>query len=116
MAKTQINISQLKNFMKKQLEELEQINELKKALNKTDKDVPECMDYLNRMNSACQQVISMCDEYNELEKAKVKEEADKIKAEAKKIKADEAKETKEKVVKEKIAEPVEDEDDDDIWN
>ena len=41
MAKTQINISQLKNFMKKQLEELEQINELKKAFNKTDKDVPE---------------------------------------------------------------------------
>ena len=84
MAKTEINVTQLKNFMQKQIEELDQIKELKTALNKSDEDVPECTEYLNRMYSACNQVITMCNEYKELEKAKVKEEADKIKAEAKK--------------------------------
>lgn len=113
MAKTQINITQLKNFMKKQIEELDQIKELKKALNKSDEDTAECTEYLNRMYGACEQVISMCDEYSEIEKAKAKDEADKIKAEAKKIKDEEKK------TKEKIAEPVEedgDDDDDDIWS
>lgn len=113
MAKTQINITQLKNFMKKQIEELDQIKELKKALNKSDEDTAECTEYLNRMYGACEQVISMCDEYSEIEKAKAKDEADKIKAEAKKIKDEEKK------TKEKIAEPVEedgDDEDDDIWS
>ena len=113
MAKTQINITQLKNFMKKQIEELDQIKELKKALNKSDEDTAECTEYLNRMYGACEQVISMCDEYSEIEKAEAKDEADKIKAEAKKIKDEEKK------TKEKIAEPVEedgDDEDDDIWS
>lgn len=115
MAKTQINITQLKNFMKKQIEELDQIKELKKALNKSDEDTAECTEYLNRMYGACEQVISMCDEYSEIEKAKAKDEADKIKAEAAKIKAEE----KKSAVKEKIAEPVEDDgndEDEDIWS
>lgn len=113
MAKTEINVTQLKNFMQKQIEELDQIKELKTALHKSDEDVPECTEYLKRMYGACEQVISMCDEYSEIEKAKAKDEADKIKAEAKKIKDEEKK------TKEKIAEPVEEDggdDDDDIWS
>lgn len=113
MAKIEINVTQLKNFMQKQIEELDQIRDLKTALNKSDEDVPECTEYLNRMYSACNQVITMCNEYKELEKTKAKDEADKIKAEAKKIKDEEKK------TKEKIAEPVEedgDDDDDDIWS
>lgn len=115
MAKTEINVTQLKNFMQKQIEELDQIKELKTALNKSDEDVPECTEYLNRMYSACNQVITMCNEYKELEKAKAKEEADKIKAEAAKIKAEE----KKSAAKEKIAEPAEDngdDEDEDIWS
>ena len=112
MAKTEINVTQLKNFMQKQIEEIDQIKELKTALNKSDEDVPECTEYLNRMYSACNQVIAMCNEYKELEKVKAKDEADKIKAEAAKIKAEE----KKSAAKEKIAEPAEDNGDDDIWS
>ena len=112
MAKTEINVTQLKNFMQNQIDELDQIKELKTALNKSDEDVRECTEYLNRMYSACNQVITMCSEYKELEKTKAKDEADKIKAEAAKIKAEE----KKSAAKEKIAEPAEDDGDDDIWS
>lgn len=106
--------SNLSIFMKNQKEELAKIKELQKALGKKDDEIPHCTEYLNRMYEACNEVLAMCDEYEQKVKVKEKVEADKIKAEAKAIKEEEKTE-KPKIDSADISE-TDESDDDDIWD
>ena len=111
MADKKINTLQLKKFMEKQIEELDEIKKLRAELKieENDKNFVNSLDYLERMYKA---TIKMCDMYDEKQKAEAKKEADKIKAAAKEIKSEDKKE----VIKKTEPEPITEEDDDDIWD
>lgn len=113
MADKKINTLQLKKFMEKQIEELDEIKKLRAELGikENDENFANGLDYLGRMYKACEETIKMCDMYDEKQKAEAKKEADKIKAAAKEIKAEDKKE----VIKNTEIKPV-DEEDDDIWD
>ena len=113
MADKKINTLQLKKFMEKQIEELDEIKKLRAELEikENDENFANSLDYLGRMYKACEETIKMCDMYDEKQKAEAKKEADKIKAVAKEIKAEDKKE----VIKKTEAEPIIEEDDD-IWD
>lgn len=114
MADKKINTLQLKKFMEKQIEELDEIKKLRTELKieENDKNFANSLDYLERMHKACEETIKMCDMYDEKQKAEAKKEADKIKAAAKEIKSEDKKEVIKKIEPETILE----EDDDDIWD
>lgn len=114
MADKKINTLQLKKFMEKQIEELDEIKKLRAELKieENDKNFVNSLDYLKRMYKACEETIKMCDMYDEKQKAEAKKEADKIKAAAKEIKSEDKKE----VIKKTEPEPITEEDDDDIWD
>lgn len=114
MADKKINTLQLKKFMEKQIEELDEIKKLRAELKieKNDKNFVNSLDYLERMHKACEETIKMCDMYDEKQKAEAKKEADKIKAAAKEIKSEDKKD----VIKKTESEPITEEDDDDIWD
>ena len=114
MADKKINTLQLKKFMEKQIEELDEIKKLRAELKieENDENFVNSLDYLERMHKACEETIKMCDMYDEKQKAEAKKEADKIKAVAKEIKSEDKKE----VIKKTEPEPITEEDDDDIWD
>lgn len=114
MADKKINTLQLKKFMEKQIEELDEIKKLRAELKieENDKNFVNSLDYLERMYKACEETIKMCGMYDEKQKAEAKKEADKIKAAAKEIKSEDKKE----VIKKTEPEPITEEDDDDIWD
>lgn len=114
MADKKINTLQLKKFMERQIEELDEIKKLRAELGikENDENFANSLDYLGHMYKACEETIKMCDMYDEKQKAEAKKEADKIKAAAKEIKAEDKKE----VIENTEIEPVDEEDDDDIWD
>lgn len=95
MADKKINTLQLKKFMEKQIEELDEIKKLRAELEikENDENFANSLDYLGRMYKACEETIKMCDMYDEKQKAEDKKE----------------------VIKKTEAEPIIEEDDD-IWD